>query len=79
MIPCMGGWCSSRGKCANYYATGREPVERLCGEEEELDKIERVRNDGRGMECDAQHGSGKVPVFRVAWERERRGGLCGFV
>jgi hypothetical protein len=32
---CMGGWCRSRDRCANYVAEqrpGREPAERLCSE-----------------------------------------------
>ncbi len=37
MIGCLGGFCMSRGKCANYHATdARTIIERLCpmGEEE---------------------------------------------
>lgn len=29
-VPCMGGWCLERAGCANYYAQGLEPAERLC-------------------------------------------------
>lgn len=35
MIACMGGWCNTRDRCANYYAKGN-PVERLCGPTEEI-------------------------------------------
>ena len=50
MIPCMGGFCNSRHRCKNYYATGRDPVERLCGEEEEVDEIERLLRTERRVE-----------------------------
>ena len=47
MTACMGGFCRSREKCADYRATGsREPVERRCppGEEypEPLQRTEPV-------------------------------------
>jgi hypothetical protein len=35
MIPCMGGFCASRERCAHYYAESYlRPSERLCGKEE---------------------------------------------
>jgi hypothetical protein len=43
-IQCMGGWCKQRGRCENYWAAatpGREPVERLCGAEDDPDPIKR--------------------------------------
>ena len=49
MIPCMGGFCLSRGYCANYYAESKfEPVERLCGAVEEVEPMgdERRRVGG---------------------------------
>ena len=45
MIACMGGWCLSRQKCANYHApviSTDSIVERLCGEEEEVDSCREV-------------------------------------
>ena len=42
MISCMGGNCVSRGRCANYHYCGGDPVERLCGDEEEIDAIDRT-------------------------------------
>jgi hypothetical protein len=31
MRACLGGWCRSREKCADYHASDRsEPVERRC-------------------------------------------------
>lgn len=47
MIPCMGGNCIKRDKCANYYAEG-VPVERLCGIEEEPEPI--TKNDRKRLE-----------------------------
>lgn len=36
MIACLGGWCRSREKCADYHAADRrEPVERRCPPGEE--------------------------------------------
>lgn len=46
MIPCMGGFCIKRDKCANYYADG-VPIDRLCGPEDDhepLTKNEAGRN-----------------------------------
>ena len=45
-IQCMGGWCLSRAKCANYWApplAGRTPVERLCGRKEEPEPIKQQK------------------------------------
>ena len=40
MIPCMGGFCYTRDRCANYYADSDiYPVERLCGEVEEPEPL----------------------------------------
>lgn len=33
-MSCMGGWCPSRGSCANYHDTTGEPHERLCAKGE---------------------------------------------
>lgn len=47
MIPCMGGFCLSRGRCPNYYAEStHEPVERLCGEIEEPGDMPRPYPQG---------------------------------
>jgi hypothetical protein len=37
LIPCLGGMCNSREKCANYLDpfTRANPLERLCGTNEE--------------------------------------------
>lgn len=38
IVQCMGGWCGSREKCRHYDALGvigRQPVERLCGPDDE--------------------------------------------
>lgn len=49
MIACMGGWCASRDKCANYYAETKLISERLCGDEEEewtpIYTVIRVKTD----------------------------------
>lgn len=45
IVQCMGGWCTKRDKCAHYVAApinGREPVERLCGDAEEPERLVRV-------------------------------------
>lgn len=39
MIACMGGWCCSRDRCANYYAESKLMSERLCGEKEEVEPM----------------------------------------
>ena len=40
MIPCLGGWCLSRERCAHYYAqSDLTPSERLCGEVEEIEPL----------------------------------------
>lgn len=40
LIPCMGGFCASRDKCAHYHSElERDPVERLCGATEEPEEI----------------------------------------
>ena len=44
MIQCMGGWCRSRNECAHYVAPpikGMAPRERLCGEQEQPEPIDR--------------------------------------
>lgn len=32
ILPCMGGWCAQRDRCAHYVAgdPARAPAERLC-------------------------------------------------
>jgi hypothetical protein len=56
MISCMGGNCISRGRCANYQLRGAEPVERLCGDEEEIDEIvHEIRSCENGMQ-NRRHG-----------------------
>ena len=44
MIACMGGWCCSRDRCANYYAESNLTSERLCGETEEVEPLWAVRD-----------------------------------
>jgi hypothetical protein len=42
IIQCLGGWCRSRDKCQHYHAeqiVNINPVERLCGTEEEPEPI----------------------------------------
>lgn len=39
---CQGGFCGSREDCRHYFAAsikGREPANRLCGEEEEPEPL----------------------------------------
>ena len=50
MIACMGGFCYSRDKCANYLLGDfyRQYSERLCGIEEEPEYI-----------CRKEHGNTK--------------------
>ena len=50
MISCMGGQCKGRDKCANYHERGSEPVERLCGPDEEVDSVIALRNAMREMD-----------------------------
>jgi hypothetical protein len=36
LVPCMGGMCLSRQRCAHYHASSigwREPSERLCAKD----------------------------------------------
>jgi hypothetical protein len=40
----MGGWCNSRGNCADYWSDARVVSERLCGKVEEPTKIFRKGN-----------------------------------
>ena len=45
LVQCLGGWCRSRHACAHYFAEplpNRQPVERLCGAEEEPERITRI-------------------------------------
>lgn len=54
MIACMGGWCCSRDRCANYYAPmNNHFVERLCGEVEEPEPVlqSQRRMDGCSGVC----------------------------
>jgi hypothetical protein len=40
MIPCMGGFCTSREDCAHYYAESHlRPAERLCGNVEHPERV----------------------------------------
>lgn len=40
LVPCMGGWCRSREKCAHYYTQSPNmPAERLCGPQEEPESL----------------------------------------
>ena len=56
MIPCMGGWCRSRERCANYYAQSPlTPSERLCGSVEEPNPI---RMDPSASDGVAERGLG---------------------
>jgi hypothetical protein len=41
MIACMGGFCNSRDKCANYYSDNSIISERICGEIEEVEYLPR--------------------------------------
>jgi len=43
-VACMGGWCNSRGNCADYWSDARVVSERLCGKVEEPTKIFRKGN-----------------------------------
>lgn len=47
MIPCMGGWCQSRDKCAHHVKGWSEnPAERLCPSgEESPEPILRSKNE----------------------------------
>jgi len=36
LVPCMGGWCAQRERCAHYHAAApMKPAERLCPKDEE--------------------------------------------
>lgn len=65
MIPCMGGNCSSRGRCAHYYSESTfEIVERLCGQREEPEEMESGRKirDAFGAVANQQSVSGWLHV-----------------
>lgn len=46
LIPCLGGWCQSRGNCQHYLNPSKdlEPVERLCGKVEEPEKVKEEKH-----------------------------------
>lgn len=56
MISCMGGFCSSRDKCADYHRGQQPIVERLCGLDEEpdiadkrMETIKQIHDDERAV------------------------------
>jgi len=57
VISCMGGFCSSRDRCADYHRAEFPIVERLCGMDEEptyvderMDKSRALRNAQRAVD-----------------------------
>lgn len=47
IIACMGGFCSQRANCRHYYSMSDTISERICGDEEEP---ERITSKSAGLE-----------------------------
>jgi len=77
MIPCMGGWCSSREGCRHYYAESTlTPSERLCGDVEETYFVGSgfaARPEVGGMGDQQMHVGGTVEIRPVEWNGDSRG------
>ncbi len=56
LVPCMGGWCRQRDKCANYWAAplrDREPADRLCGSDRDDPEFILRDVEGQPVELEA--------------------------
>lgn len=62
MISCMGGFCSSRDKCADYHRRENPIVERLCGADEEPNYADARMDQGRTLR-DAQRALDDIKGF----------------
>lgn len=75
MIPCLGGFCLSRTRCAHYYAEStHEPCERLCGavEEPELGTHQQMVHEARDRNHSQVHGRGNPQIHPMGGRQDGR-------
>ena len=63
IVPCMGGWCQQRDKCAHYVnpESTQQPSERLCGKVEDPSLL-------RGAATEAHRAKLAADPRFAAWE-----------